>query len=91
VDHRGEQTLIGVDREAQVLGVVVGDLLGFLVVAGVDVRVRLERVVRFTPSRSANVALALARSATILVMSTSWVCVNCAVACRDSRVFFAVI
>ena len=24
-------------------------------------------------------------------MSTSWVCVNCAVACKDSRVFFAVI
>src|SRR5215475_5804865 len=49
------------------------------------------RYVRLTPSRSAKAFFALARSATILVMSTSWVCVNCAVACRDSRVFFAVI
>ncbi|SLE57627.1 Uncharacterised protein [Mycobacteroides abscessus subsp. massiliense] len=42
MDHRGEQALVGVDRDAQVLGVEVGDLLGFLVVACVDVRVRLE-------------------------------------------------
>jgi hypothetical protein len=49
------------------------------------------RYVRFTPSRSANSFFAQARNATILVMSTSWVCVNCAVACKDSRVFFAVI
>ncbi|CPA07803.1 Uncharacterised protein [Mycobacterium tuberculosis] len=49
------------------------------------------RKVRFTPSRSANAALARARSPTILVMSTSWVCVSCAVACKDSRVLLAVI
>src|ERR1700733_4859355 len=49
------------------------------------------RKVRFTPSRSANEALALARNPTILVMSTSWVWVSWAVACRDSRVFLAVI
>ena len=44
VDHRRQQALLGVDREAEVLGVVVGDLLGVLVVAGVDVRVGLQRV-----------------------------------------------
>ena len=44
-----------------------------------------------TPSRSAKLALARARSATILVRSTSWVCVSCAVVCSDSRVFLAVI
>ena len=44
VDDGGEQALLGVDGEAEVLGVVVGDLFGVLVVAGVDVRVDLERV-----------------------------------------------
>src|SRR6185369_17658450 len=37
VDDRGKQALFGVDGELEMLGVVVGDLLGFLVVAGVDV------------------------------------------------------
>src|ERR1700739_3476895 len=48
------------------------------------------RKVRFTPPRSANAALALARNPTILVMSASWVWVSWAVACRDSRVLAAV-
>ena len=43
IDGR-EQALVGVDGEAEVLGVVVGDLLGVLVVAGVDVGVDLQRV-----------------------------------------------
>jgi hypothetical protein len=37
VDDWGEQTLLGVNSETEVLGVVVGDLPGVLVVAGVDV------------------------------------------------------
>ncbi|SKV14113.1 Uncharacterised protein [Mycobacteroides abscessus subsp. abscessus] len=49
------------------------------------------RNVRFTPSRSANAALARARRAAILVTSTSWVWVSWAVSCSDSRVFLAVI
>src|SRR6202047_3963580 len=32
VDHWGQQTLVGVHRDAQVLGAVIRDLLGFLVV-----------------------------------------------------------
>ena len=44
LDHRRQQALLGVDREAEMLGVVVGDLLAFLVVAGVDVRMDLQRV-----------------------------------------------
>ncbi|ERN45266.1 ABC transporter ATPase [Prescottella equi NBRC 101255 = C 7] len=42
VDDRREQALLGVDRDAQVLGSVVRDLLGVLVVARVHVRVNLE-------------------------------------------------
>jgi hypothetical protein len=44
VDDRREQTLLGVDRETEVFGVVVGDLAGVLVVAGVDIGMGLERV-----------------------------------------------
>lgn len=47
--------------------------------------------VRLTPSRSANAVLALVLNPTSLVMSTSWVWVSWAVACRDSRVLLAVI
>src|SRR6516225_9302905 len=46
VDDGGEQALLGVDGEAEVLGVVIGDLLRFLVVAGVDVGMNLEGVDR---------------------------------------------
>ncbi len=42
MDDRREQALLGVDRDAQVLGSVVRDLLGVLVVARVHVRVNLE-------------------------------------------------
>src|SRR5271165_5009567 len=66
-------------------------MFGWILRASITARAKNGRKVRFTPSRSANAALALARNPTILVMSTSWVWVSCAVACRDSRVFLAVI
>ena len=44
VDHRHEQPAVGVDGDAQVLGVVVGDRLGVHVDRRVDHRVGLERL-----------------------------------------------
>src|SRR5699024_352934 len=46
VDHHGQQTTVGVHGDTQMYRAVVGDLLGFLVVGGVDVRVLLERLHR---------------------------------------------
>ena len=46
LDDRGEQTLLGVDREGEVLAVVVGDLAGLGVDRGVELRVLLQRVDR---------------------------------------------
>ena len=46
LDDRDEQAALGVDRDAEVLGVVVGDLARLGVDRGVDARVRLERLDR---------------------------------------------
>ena len=46
VDDRYEQAALGVDGDAEVLGVVVGDRLRLGVDGGVDGRVRLERLDR---------------------------------------------
>ena len=46
LDHRGEQALLGVDRDREVLAVVVGDLALLGVDRGVERRVHLERVDR---------------------------------------------
>ena len=44
LDHRDEQAAVGVDGDAEVLGLVVGDRAGGLVDRAVDDRVGLERL-----------------------------------------------
>ena len=70
MDDRHEQAAVGVDGDAEVLGLVVGDRAGGLVDARVDHRVRLEGLDggqgeerqedSLTPSRASNAALACA-------------------------------
>ena len=97
VDDRDDQAALGVHRDAQVLGVVVGDRAGLDVDRGVDrsgaPAAPRPRPGRRTAGRTASrralawkSALAWSRSLAIRVTSTSTTVVSCAETCSDSTI-----
>ena len=101
VDDRHHQAALGVDRDAEVLGVVVGHLRVGRVDHGVDHRVDLERLHRGEREERQEAQLdalaaprspawPAARSRAIAVTSASTTVVSWADVCRDSTIRWAI-